>query len=413
MSSPRIKILYIGLLPPEAGGRLYCGTAVHGWQLAQQASQRGYEVYFLASTRYPSSSFVQGITIVNLPGQRFKKALWGLRFYGQVSGQQKGYLKSFPLREKVSILGRSFFLGKLLARLNPHLVHVHGIENSWTFGLKANSPSLPIIITDHGFWHNMKGEKDLAKIRQNLEGVRTLIPVSEFCRRQEEENQLNFQGLVKIIHNPIESGCLPFVERGAMRRKLGWDSNKNIIFFCGVIESLRIKGLDILLASYAANDELKKSSRLLVIADREGARFARKFVGEKNLDGLIFEPQPREKVIDFYNAADIFVMPSRSEAFPLVYEESLLAGVPVIGFSDVVRELENILEIDIGDKFDARQESPNDLSWKIIRLLKRSFDRQSLRNKVIEKLSWEAQFQEYDSLYRSLLACASRGKGAL
>jgi len=412
MDSSKIKILYIGLIPPEVGGKLCCGAAAHGWQLAQQASQRDYDVYFLANSRYPFSSVRDRITIINMPDNKFRKAIWGIKFYGQADRKRLGGLKPFPLREKMAILGRSFFLRKLLALLGPHLVHVQAIENSWPLSLRVSPSSLPLIVTDHGFWHEIKGEKDIAKIRRNLEGVDCLISVSEFCRQQEEKHQLNFQGLVKIIHNPIDSNCLPLRDKGAMRKKWGWDDNKNIVLFSGVVKSIKIKGLDILLEAFAANGELNKSSRLLVIADRAGAHFARKFIEANSLDGVVFEEQPWEKIIDFYNVADVFVMPSHSEAFPLVYEESLLAGVPVVGFSDVVQELENILKTDVGEKFDASRESPNDLSRKIIKAMKRGLDRQSLRKRVIEKLSWDARFHEYDSLYRSLLTRTSLRKEA-
>ena len=40
---------------------------------------------------------------------------------------------------------------------------------------------------------------------------------------------------------------------------------------------------------------------------------------------------------------------------------------------------------------------------KIIKVLNTDFDRKLIRRKVIEKLSWEAKFSEFDSIYKEVL----------
>jgi len=42
------------------------------------------------------------------------------------------------------------------------------------------------------------------------------------------------------------------------------------------------------------------------------------------------EAMPKEKLIDLYRAADLFVMPSHTESFGLVYVEAMSQGLPVI-----------------------------------------------------------------------------------
>ena len=43
-----------------------------------------------------------------------------------------------------------------------------------------------------------------------------------------------------------------------------------------------------------------------------------------------FGPQAKEKLISFYRSNDIFVMPSITETFGLVYAEAMSQGLPVI-----------------------------------------------------------------------------------
>ena len=42
------------------------------------------------------------------------------------------------------------------------------------------------------------------------------------------------------------------------------------------------------------------------------------------------EPKKKEELIDYYRDADIFVMPSLTETFGLVYAEAMSQGLPVI-----------------------------------------------------------------------------------
>lgn len=45
---------------------------------------------------------------------------------------------------------------------------------------------------------------------------------------------------------------------------------------------------------------------------------------------IYIEPKPREKLLEIYRANDIFVMPSVTETFGLVYAEAMSQGLPVI-----------------------------------------------------------------------------------
>lgn len=43
-----------------------------------------------------------------------------------------------------------------------------------------------------------------------------------------------------------------------------------------------------------------------------------------------FKPQSKEELIKFYRSSDVFIMPSKTETFGLVYAESISQGVPII-----------------------------------------------------------------------------------
>lgn len=74
-----------------------------------------------------------------------------------------------------------------------------------------------------------------------------------------------------------------------------------------------------------------------------------------------------------------------------------------MGFPESIRELEHLLGICIGEKFDASNEDEKALAEKIIKVLNTDFDRKLVRKKVIENLSWDAKFSEFDSVYKEVL----------
>lgn len=81
-----------------------------------------------------------------------------------------------------------------------------------------------------------------------------------------------------------------------------------------------------------------------------------------------------------------------------------LAGVPVVGFYKSIEELENVLGVYIGEKFNASRGGEKELANKIKKVLSIDFCRELLRQKVIDNLSWDVKFHEFESVYTEVLA---------
>jgi phosphatidylinositol alpha-1,6-mannosyltransferase len=76
------------------------------------------------------------------------------------------------------------------------------------------------------------------------------------------------------------------------------------------------------------------NAKYLLAGGGDDAEDAQKLAEELGLRGkVIFAGQvPAEDMVDFYNLADVFALPSKNEGFPaLVLLESLACGVPVLG----------------------------------------------------------------------------------
>lgn len=110
---------------------------------------------------------------------------------------------------------------------------------------------------------------------------------------------------------------------------------------------------------------------------------------------------PKEKLIDVYRASDIFVMPSFSETFGLVYVEAMSQGLPVIyskgqGFDG------QFTEGVVGYHVDSR--SPNDVAERIKCVIENYLDIQ--KNNVVSlarRFSWGKIIEKYNKVYQMVL----------
>ena len=103
-----------------------------------------------------------------------------------------------------------------------------------------------------------------------------------------------------------------------------------------------------------------------------------------------------------YRAADVLALPSRSEAFGLVFLEALAVGTPVVGFAPTILELRERLGEEVGLPFDAGPETPADLAAKLLAVLRRPKERHGLAARTKAAFSWDAIFPALDRLYRRL-----------
>lgn len=109
---------------------------------------------------------------------------------------------------------------------------------------------------------------------------------------------------------------------------------------------------------------------------------------------------PKEKLIEFYRNADIFIMPSHYESFGLVYAEAMSQGLPVIytkgqGFDG------QFLEGEIG--FAVESISPQDIS-NAIEKIAANYKTMSLRClKRCRKFSWSSIVKQYMEIYNIIM----------
>jgi D-inositol-3-phosphate glycosyltransferase len=132
-----------------------------------------------------------------------------------------------------------------------------------------------------------------------------------------------------VIHAFFSPG-----DRVGAQRALGLRGDAPVLLFVGRIQPL--KGVDVAIAALAEIEN--RDATLLVVGGPSGpdgdteAMKARLLAAELGVDDRIHwvPPQPHYRLATYYRAADVCVVPSRSESFGLVALEAAACGVPVV-----------------------------------------------------------------------------------
>ena len=151
-------------------------------------------------------------------------------------------------------------------------------------------------------------------------------------------------GVDHSIFNPVSKNP---VSKKEVRELLNLDEQPTLLFV-GRIQPL--KGVDLAISTLSELEH--KGARLILVGSSSGLegpseeRRIRQMVDELGLKNrvLFVEPQSHEKLVNWYRAADVVLMPSRSESFGLVALEAAACGVPVV--ASAVGGLQTIIEDD-------------------------------------------------------------------
>lgn len=145
---------------------------------------------------------------------------------------------------------------------------------------------------------------------------------------------------IEVMPPGVDHALFSPGDRAAARAALGLGAGP-VLLFVGRIQPL--KGLDAAVETLAELDRAGRSdARLVAVGGASGASGARELdrvagsVRRLGLTGRVdfVPPQPHHRLSAYYRAADVCLVPSRSESFGLVALEAAACGTPVVA-SDV------------------------------------------------------------------------------
>lgn len=294
-----MKIVYIITRSDVLGG-----ASVHLLDLAKGMIEKGHQVHILVGG---TGAFTEALDKNNID-----------------------YTSLIHLKRELSIqdevLGY-FEIRKQLKRLNPDIVHCHSTKAGLLGRLAAKSLNIPVVFTAHG-WAFTDGvgnrsQKVYAKLESILSKISDgVITVSEFDRQYGFKYNVGSPELVTTIHNGV-----PDIERPTKHTQnpvpklimvARFENQKDQYFLINTLAELP-KNLD---------------WRLDLIGDGPNLQKCKDLTKSKQLDNKVIFHGQSFKVQEFLNQADIFILISKYEGFPLTILEAMRASLPIIA-SDV------------------------------------------------------------------------------
>jgi glycosyltransferase involved in cell wall biosynthesis len=225
-----------------------------------------------------------------------------------------------------------------------------------------------------------------------------IVANSEAAARQLREEGVP-SARVTVVPNGIDLSAYPHrTDRSSLRR---------VLMVAGL---RRIKGLDVLVAAAAKILARVPDARFVIAGEgpeRESALLQVRHLGIENSFEFLGH---RDDVPALLAEADLFVLPSRSEAFPNAVIEAMAAGLPVVathvgGIAELVQhERTGVL---------VPSEDPEALAAAVMKLMARPDRANALgrtaRQEIERQYSLSSMVARFEELYESeLVARASR-----
>jgi D-inositol-3-phosphate glycosyltransferase len=216
--------------------------------------------------------------------------------------------------------------------------------NYWLSGLAAHrlkhECDLPFVTTFHTLARVKTAGGDAesdVRDRAEVEIIGCADAISVNC--VEEERQFrdlygDAPGRIEVVHPAVERAFFAPGDRGGARRALGLPAEAPVLLFVGRIQPL--KGPDVAVRALA---ELGRPDAILLLvggaSGGEGAAEVGRLhalIDELGVAGQVrfVPPQPHHILSTYYRAANVVLVPSRSESFGLVALEAAACGVPVV-----------------------------------------------------------------------------------
>jgi glycosyltransferase involved in cell wall biosynthesis len=289
-------------------------------QLARGLAELGHEVEVLATDRGESEGGTPWWKEI-VDGTRLDIRLYPLQF-------PRFFATSFPL-------------ARALAKAVPaaDVVHLHSLYlfHDLVTGLHCRRFGIPYIVRPHGtldpYIHRRHRGRKLAVefLFQNrvLERAAAIHYTTEEEMRLAAPHARNAKGFVVPIGLDLDFYAPRPPEAFRARwREIG---NRRIVLFLGRLHPK--KGLDILAQAFADVARGRDDLHLVIAGPDDGARAPTEVLlaklgatGRVTFTGML---RGEEKLAAF-GAADVFVLPSRSENFGIAVVEAMACGLPVV-----------------------------------------------------------------------------------
>lgn len=421
-----MRVGLIGPVPPDLGGATPGGVATHQVHLADALAAAGLDVRLLATNALAPSQ------------TQWEGAAGAVRLYrmcepsasaGWLRAVGVGPLLRYAAGGAVGGLGgsRRVALGHLLwyrrfvMVARPEILHVqHPMERQLYARqvLRLERRRLPLVVTLHSFFGEHADATIHGLMAPNLRHADRLIAVSPHVADQAAALGANPDRL-RVIRSGVDVQAYRPRDPAAARRRLGVDPSLSLVLFVGNLEPR--KGVDRLVAAMALVCQAIPEAVLAIIGtgDSAGAQnqtpLLHRLVREHGLlSSVRFLGRVDASTLRaWYAAADVFALPSSSEAQGIAALEAMASGLPVV--ASAVGGLLGTIE-DGRTGFLVPAGDVTTLAQRLVQLLGDPARRRAMgieaRASVERAFSWQRTAAATIEVYREALAASCLGEKA-
>lgn len=416
-----MKILsFFGEVPIEYGGKKSGGAAKVAWQVSKELAKDN-QVYLYPLHDYEGDEVIENVNII----RRNKKkiilstlpSLKRIKFYFYFF-KRYNFNNKLALRFSISNSILEKFIEPIIKKIQPNIIHVHGVSAERLFILESSIRlNIPTVLTSHGITSEVSEFKDFT-IPENLNDrfnfekyVYSLISskknnyittVSSAVKNKIKEYYNVPEDRIKFIYNGIDEKFFPpeNLNKYELRKKYKLNENKKIFLTVGTISKSKNQEL-VIKAINGLSRKIKDNLLYLIIGDGEEKERLFNLVKKLNLDKtvLFLGKKFSKELIEYYWLSDFFILTSLSEGMPLVYLESMAAGLPIITVKTIegVSDLYNDKVFILSDDYDLKN-----IQEAIIKAINNNWDNQYISN-YARKFLWKNIAKKYLELYKEVL----------
>ncbi len=233
---------------------------------------------------------------------------------------------------------------------------------------------------------NFKRKKEIFNLPENIR----LVTVSKWLESQVEESFLKSKK-IQTIYNGVNLSVFKPLDQTSLKEKNGFAGKKIILGVANVWSEG--KGLK----AFLDLSKLLSIDQVIILIG----------LSKKQIQGLpkgivgISRTNNVSQLAEYYNMADVFVNPSIAETFGMVTAEAMACGTPSVVYNSTA--MPELIEDGVGFIVPTNDiKGLNNSINKILVLGKEQFI-SSCRSRAISLFDMEKQFEQYITLYKSLL----------
>lgn len=377
--------IIVGQFPPKK----YGGTEVATNAMAKKLVTMGHEVHVITSLDegLPKDSVDSGVNIHRV------------------------------MCPKVALLFFLFFFTKALItvkKLNPDVIHVQGIING-ICGLTAKICFKKRYVvwgrgTEIHIPFEARAMKSGLRMRVALLYERLTFKlvfkhadaVIALTENMKKEIQKVYARNIFVIPNGIDLENFKQVNREDIRLKLHITQDKKIIIFVGRL--MPVKGVQYLIEAMSIIAQKEPKAILMVVGDGQDKDRLEAHVNKLSLcEHVTFiGTVQNDKIPDYLAAANVLVLPSLSEGFPVVLLEAMASGVPMVttrvtGIPEIVEDGINGLIVE--------PKNSKQIAEKVLLLLQdNELDKEIIKNnkETIKKYDLNFTVKQLEKIYQNM-----------